>query len=210
MREIIIWNPKQKVKTVCPTCNNKYQFSVKRVRVVCSRCRFQYIEQIMHSPLIFYIDMVDEILSKENAVLLKATKDREDTLNKIRERKLNQKCWDVSEIEDGIDIKKRKKCKDCGLCGNCKTCYICYKQYNPRIRKKCPSCKSDKVKETRIKKFVRKDGKNLCPYCNSTEVFLNHFYEGDVCNRCGSDNLIQGGEIEIKKLIIKRLPKFEI
>jgi len=211
MKEIIISTPRIKVPSECPECNNKFEFPIKKVRVVCSRCKYIFLKDIASEPNKYYIDMIENILSKNNELIIKTTKQYENSLKDIRDLKINQKCWEVSEISDDKDIEKKRKCLDCGKCNNCSTCLDCGHHYIIKNKKpKCPKCGSKRVKPTLIKKFEKRDEINICPFCKSENIYWTYFYKGDVCPICGGKNIKYGKEINIKKLIIKRLPKFRI
>lgn len=144
------------------------------------------------------------------------TKEYNNYLLKIKEQKEKQKCWLVSEIEEIEDIENKIKCFDCGKCNNCHACFNCGEHYVYKRKPKCPKCRSDKVKPTLLKKFEKKDGRKICPHCKSEDIQFYYFYNKEnkekeeiICENCGGKNLKFGGKILVKKMVIKRLPKFK-
>lgn len=217
MKEIIISKAFVKIPSECPECKLRFEFKLKKSLVVCNRCKYKWLVPIGSvEPLQTYSKIIEDILADDNEIKIKARANEENLINtlvKLREQKIKQKCWEVSEIEEINEIDKRIKCPDCGSCNNCVTCFNCGEHYaltkkNPR----CPKCKSDKIKRTLIKKFEKKEGVNTCPFCKSEDVYWTYFYEDRLkdgkCPICDGTNLIKGKEIKVKQLIISRLPKY--
>jgi DNA-directed RNA polymerase subunit RPC12/RpoP len=233
--KLILTKPKLVIDVKCNKCKKMDIVALPYVEVQCKNCKT--VQTTEANINIFYSisKKLEQLLANNNEVHIIGKRndtkvynsediakvhDRNDddilsAIEAIRNVKIKQKCWEVSDIMNEYDYEYKVSCKSCGICLSCVTCNKCSKTFTPKIvqtkngtekRYTCPHCGAKSYHQTRIKKFEN----NKCPHCQSTDVIFSTFeaYKRK-CPRCGSEDICKPKRIAVYKLVIKRQKRFE-
>ena len=230
--KLILGRPKIVVDVKCPKCKSLDIAGIPVVDVTCKNCKTRFTTEAGVNIYYSIAKKLTQLVSNNNEVwivgqrddsftfdvqdLLKPRSKHEDdifhTLLAIKYNYEKQRCWDVSEITNEVDLDYKSRCNECGICHNCVVCVACKHKYIPKKTKTgenrytCPECNSKKYKPNYIK---FKDKK--CPDCGSAEVSKLSFNSVKrQCPKCGCKVSSDTRKIPIYKLIIKRQPRNEI
>lgn len=191
----------------CPICGDKYIYGVPYVSVPCKKCGQTYrtdFKQDIYTKKARYIG--DKMAEKIDGVMLRATEEYKSALIHIRYNHIEQKCWDVSKIEQSQE--QIRHCLKCGTCMNCFICNRCgatFERDKFRRKQACPSCHKSDLRRTFFKNTEEKS-KNIriCPHCKSENIKLTLTKNKTKCHVCGSKKLTDMKINNIYALIIRK------
>ena len=183
------------VRTKCPTCGHEYLYGVPYVTVPCSKCGISYRTDFKQDIYTKKARFIEDKKTERNEIIFKATEAYKSALIHIRYNHMEQKCWDVSEIEEQKE--EFKHCYKCGVCLNCFFCKDCnthFKRNQNRRKQECPNCHSTNLTRTYFKDAKESKSKEsmkirLCPECGSEHIKLTLTKNKSKCHLCGSKTL---------------------
>jgi hypothetical protein len=237
--KIILTKPKMVVDVKCHKCKKMDIAALPYVDVQCKNCHTLITTEANINIYFSISKKLEQLLSYNNEVWVIGrrqdktihtaddnfkSQDRNDddiysAMEAIKNTKIKQLCWEVSDITNDYDFDYKVSCNQCGFCLDCVECNKCHKHYTPKTvdtykgsekRFTC-ICGYKSYHQTKVTKFKVKDGKIVCPHCDSANTIHSSF-EADKkkCPKCGTEDISKPKRMPIYKLVIKRQKRFEL
>ena len=228
--KVIITRPKLVLEVKCPKCSYFQIVGTPYVDVSCKNCHTKFNTKADIDLYYSISKKIEQLLANNNEIHIVGERDNSQVhsnadelkprtfmeykiyncLLAIKDTKVKQKCWEVSEIENSMDLEYHTTCKECGYCNSCVQCKSCQHIYTPKKvkdenRYTCPECGSKKYQDTPFRDLKKKE----CPHCKSKNIrFTSFTSDKRQCPRCNTLKINKPKAIPIYRLKLERQKRF--